>query len=131
MFSAPHSLLRWRGQGKPKVGIEAAFKALLPAVPPGGDYRASHGRLDGAPLRHNESVGRGGTCRLGGTWAKCARTVRHPRGPAYCGLDWGSTDALADTAMLAQQPRKPLTPVHSAAEPPDVRRLSHRGAAGA
>jgi hypothetical protein len=57
-----------------------------------------------------------------GQWAKCAPTVRHRRGPAYCGLDWGSTGALDATAMLAQQPRRPLTPVHSAAEPPEVRK---------
>jgi hypothetical protein len=34
MFSAPHSLLRRRGQRKPKVGINAELEALLPGVPP-------------------------------------------------------------------------------------------------
>lgn len=34
MFSAPHSLLRWRGQRKLKVGIQRRLEALLPGVPP-------------------------------------------------------------------------------------------------
>src|SRR5580658_9711907 len=36
MFSAPHSLLMWRRQGKPKVVILRRYKTLLPAVPPVG-----------------------------------------------------------------------------------------------
>ena len=34
MFSAPHSLLRWRGQGKPKVAIQRRLEEVLPGVPP-------------------------------------------------------------------------------------------------
>jgi hypothetical protein len=35
-----------------------------------------------APQRQSVRAGR--NARLGGTWAKCAPTVRHRRGPAYC-----------------------------------------------
>jgi hypothetical protein len=45
-------------------------------------------------------------------------------GQRYRYLDWGATEGatgdLDDTAMLAQQARKPMTPAHTAAELPDV-----------
>jgi hypothetical protein len=89
-------------------------------VPPGGDYRASHGGRD-APLRRNASREGGAERRV---WAECGPSARErcgaDAGQRYRYLDWGSTGDLDDTAMLAQQARKPMTPAHTAAEPPDV-----------
>jgi hypothetical protein len=61
-FSAPHSLLRWRGPRKPKVGIQRRFKALLPAVPPGG-HRPCQGGAGGAV----------------GLMARCRKPIWHRR----------------------------------------------------
>src|SRR5580658_1766021 len=61
MFSAPHSLLRWRGQGKQSAKCGADFERWC---------RGAAGLVE-----------RDGTTRDGGTWAKCARTVRQRRAP--------------------------------------------------
>src|ERR1039458_10386473 len=103
LFSAPHSLLRWRGQGKPKVAIPRRLETLLPG---GAAWR----RLPREPWRAGRALAP----------PRPAERCGADAGQRYRYLDWGSTGDLDDTAMLAQQARKPMTPAHTAAEPPDV-----------
>jgi len=82
------------------------------------------GRLDGARPCAATPVGKGGAERASGrnvgqVRANCAAPTR----ASLLRPGLGLYRRTGHTAMLAQQPRRPLTPVHSAAEPPEVRKV--------